>query len=44
MRALLLAMVLAAAVAVSPLTNEDVVRWVAAGKPQAEILNEIASK
>jgi len=43
-RALLLAMVLAAAVAVSPLTNEDVVRWVAAGKPQAEILNEIASR
>jgi hypothetical protein len=43
-RALLLAVVLAAAAAASPLTNEDVVRWVAAGKPQAEILNEIASR
>lgn len=42
----LLAAALAAAVAASAgaLTNEDVVRWVAAGKPQAEILEEIAAR
>jgi hypothetical protein len=43
-RALVLALLLAASVPVSPLTNEDVVRWVAAGKPQAEILQEIAAR
>jgi len=45
-KALLAALVLAAAAAadVSPLTNEDVVRWVAAGKPEPEILKEIAAR
>jgi len=41
---LLAALVVAASVAVSPLTNEDVVRWVAAGKPQSEILQEVAAR
>jgi hypothetical protein len=45
-KTLLAALVLAAAAAadVSPLTNEDVVRWVAAGKPEPEILKEIAAR
>jgi hypothetical protein len=44
-KALLLALLLATAAAdVTPLSNEDVVRWVAAGKPQVEILREIAAR
>ena len=43
MRRLLLALLLAAAPA-SPLTNEDVVRLVVGGTPQAEILETIAAR